>query len=79
MKGASRLSASHPCITWGHSGLVSDSCLNNLKGKRSAKVAGSGNAESRSEMDQGGLKGTFPERAACRNNGTPMTVCENED
>lgn len=50
MKRTSRLSASHPCVTWGHSGLLSDSCLNNLKGKRSAKVASGGNAESRSEM-----------------------------
>lgn len=33
MKGASRLSASHPGVTWGHSGLVSDLCLNNLRGK----------------------------------------------
>lgn len=79
MKGASRLSASYPGVTWGHSGLVSDSCLNTLKGKRLAEVACGGNAQSRSETAQGGLKGTFPKRAACRGHGTPMTVCENED
>lgn len=39
VKGASRLSASHPSVTWGRSGLVSDWRLNNLKGKRLAGVA----------------------------------------
>lgn len=39
VRGALRLPTTHPCGTWGHSGLVSYSCLNNQKGERLAKVA----------------------------------------
>lgn len=59
-----------PCCTsrgmWGHSGLVSGSCLSNLKGKRLAEAACG--SDVKSEV-KGSERSYISQRAACRDKG----------